>query len=182
MRSWIVTLIIFTFCGIQNIEGWISSPCHLPGSLVYAINCFAETQVENHLELVRVTAPSECGCTIDELDLYFNMLDTLDEKASRQFAVTIVNDLLVELNKNEKISSLFTTFPLTLNEVMIQIQMKDLNCEYIYPRLGNIASITIEDQRIIYGTMNSYTYQIDTLRTETIVQAEQLINWQTSSQ
>ena len=182
MQFWFLSILILFSCSKQSVEGWTSTPCYLPGSLVYAINCFKNHTTNQDLELISVNTKEDCDDTIYELNLVFDLAKTVDENQARKLVLNLLANLLNSFNNNQKLRPLFSISPLTANEVTIQIRIRPSDCGADYPIMGNIASVTVADGKVIYGTLNSYTYQIDILRTETLKKAQQLLNWQNESQ
>lgn len=150
-------------------------PCSLPDQVNYFVNCFAERQKANKLILVTKDGENDdCDCCLERVALMFDYYDTVDLNTARSLILGLVTSFLQEINKQEKLKKFFCVFPLNLDEISIQIRLRNEHCGFIYPSLGNIASISIIDGVITYGTLNSYTYEVDTLRRETYNQATQL--------
>jgi len=138
----------------------------------YEVNCFLnrfaeEQKTANKLILVTKDVNGRCG--IENIALIFDYHGSLDFPAARQLIVSILTSLLQEVNNQPKLRCCFVTFPLTIENLSVRIRVRS-ECLF-YPFLGNIASIIAADGLIYYGTLNSYTYEVDTLRFESYVQA-----------
>lgn len=147
-------------------------PCSLPDRVNYFINCFAERQKANKLTLVTKDGIGDCG--LEKVALMFDYYGVLDLPTARRLILGVVTSFLQEINQEEKLRCFFPVFPLNLDEVSIQIRLRNDDCGFVYPYLGNIASISIIDGVITYGTINSYSYEVEALRRETYHQAGQL--------
>lgn len=176
MKSWFLSFLICLLALHRFISAEaLYAPCSLPDQVNYFVNCFADEQLKSN-QLTLVTKNGEWGecCKLEKIALMFDYFDTLDLMTARKMILGITTRFLQEINKQDKLKCFFENFPLSLDNISIQIRMRNEHCGFVYPVLGNIASISIDSGFITYGTMNSYTYKIDTLRRESYDQAVQL--------
>lgn len=162
------------------------APCCLPDQVNYFLNSFAEKQKQaSGLVLVTKNGESErdccfdfcCDfyyeCKLDKIALIFDYFGEINLATARHLILNTVTSFLHEINQQEKVKPFFCKFPLSMDQISIQIRIRNESCRF-YPYLGNISMITIDDGSIIYGTINSYTNQVDVLRRETYEEAVQL--------
>lgn len=145
------------------------------------INCYIDdfaaqqTHFNPSLNLVAKNAEAMCQGSVNKLALLFELTDKIDIPYGRSIITYMVGSFIDGINAQpEKFRSYFTTFPLELDDVVMSIRMRSPPGCVAYPALGNVASITSMDGLIIYGTLNSYTYEIDSLRIERYSQAVKL--------
>lgn len=166
---------IFLLClrGVLAAEGLGS--CGIPSEVEYFLNRFGEEQEQKNKSLVLVAKNVEGECGIEKIGLLFDYYDTFDLSKARHLVVSIVEDLLREVNSQEKLRPFFAECSLTINDVVVRIRHQK-GCEFVFPALGNIVYITAIDGLILYGTLNSYTLEIDNLRTEPYSQALKMVS------
>lgn len=186
MKTFIFSLMIF----ISAVRTTASADClyesdnYIPDQVNCFINAFAERQKQTHNLILATKEGETCcyfidccfqntGCCLEKIALMFDYFGVVDLPQARQLTLGLVTSFLQEINVQEKLKCFFCTFPLGLDQISIHIRMRN-DCEFKYPYLGNIASISMIDGMITYGTINSYTYQVDVLRRETYDQALQL--------
>ncbi len=157
---------------LDEVMDALTPICGLPAAIERVLNCFVMQLQNEKLVLVAKNSDGECG--IDRVSLFFDLYDTVDIPAARRLIVPIVSGLLQDFNGQEKLRGYFNTFPLTYEQVVIQIRVRSKRCGFVYPVLGNITFIAAMDGTVTYGTLNSFTYEVDSLRTETYRQALQL--------
>ncbi len=146
----------------------------LPTAIDHYIDCFAieQSKFNPRLKLVAKNAEAQCGGKVTKLALLFELDDKVDIPYARKMITYLVGTFIDGMNAHpEKFQACFTTFPLTLEDVVLRIRVQPNPGYFVYPSLDNIASITSMDGVIIYGTLNSYTYAMDSLRTESYAQA-----------
>lgn len=147
----------------------------LPDIIEYVLNCFAEEQKTKGLVLVeKIIDFDECR-QISKLGFLFDFFRPLSMPASRQIITSLVNDLVLHVNKQEKLKNYLSHKPFTVNDVVVRLRLRNKDCGFIYPMLGNIAYVSVIDGEIIYDTINSFTYDLDTLRTESFADALKIL-------
>lgn len=147
----------------------------LPDIIDYVLNCFAEEQKTKGLVLVeKILDYDECQ-QISRLGFLFDLFRPLSMPAARQLVTSLITDLLQHVNKQEKLKNYLSHKPLTVKDVVIRLRLRNKDCGFIYPVLGNIAYVSVIDGEIIYDTINSFTYDLDTLRTESFAEALKIL-------
>lgn len=159
------------------LEGEDNALCRgLPSGVEYVMNCFAE-KVKAGKELVLVEKIwdfDKCG-KLNRLGYLFDYYGDVDFMSARMMVTGLVNDMLESIHTNAKVVSYLAVVPFTEKEIVIRLRMRKRECGFIYPVLGNIAYVSVIDGNVIYDTINSYTYDLDTLRTETFAEAMRII-------
>lgn len=163
------TILFLLFIMIPNllISEMLTSPCSIPIELDYVLDCFLEEQT--HKELIPVIKNAEGECGIERVSFLFDYFGTLNISSARRLILDTTKTLLDKLNAKDKVLNPFfaACFPLTADNIVIRIRVRTNECGFIYPKLDNIAYVTLIDGFISYGTLNSFTYEIDNLRIET---------------
>ncbi|MBA3815144.1 MAG: hypothetical protein H0X29_01215 [Parachlamydiaceae bacterium] len=142
----------------------------IPDVVQYVLNCFAEEQESKELVLVEKISGYDEG-QISKLGFLFDLYKPLTMGEARGLAIGLTNNLLEKVNNNEKLKNYLSNSPFTVNNVVMRIRLRQKDCGFIYPALGNIAYVSVIDGKIIYDTINSFTYDLDNLRTESFADA-----------
>jgi hypothetical protein len=103
---------------------------------------------------------------IVQIGLMFDYFGEVDIAAARRLITSVVDSLVDRINKDKKMAPYFLCYPISINQISVRIRIRRDECGFYYPPLGNVAYISAIDGMIYYGTLNSYTYEIDNLRTE----------------
>lgn len=142
----------------------------MPPALNYFLNCYASGLAFENLVLVaKDSEEGECG--LELVGLIFDYFDDLNLPEARSLIVHLMVGLIKGINGKEKLTALFNRSSITEDQVSVRIRVRPKHCGFIYPVLGNIAYISAMDGVINYGTMNSFTYEIESLRVEPYKQA-----------
>lgn len=128
---------------------------------------------KNVIPLSKTFSSAENG-KVERIHLNFDSYSHPDLPGARSLILSIVNGLLTNINSNERIRPLFITHPFPIENVEVRIKFVSKNDDFTYPKLGNIAYVSIVDGIISYETLNSYNYQIEHLRSEDYPQAQLL--------
>lgn len=147
--------------------------CGLPITLDYYLNCFVDNLHIEKLVLVAKNSEGECG--IEKVGLLFDYFGRIDLLGARRLIVPLVSGLADTINANKNLCKYFATFPITVDQIVIRIRVRPPHCGFVYPVLGNVVLITAIDSTVSYGTLNSFNYEIDNLRTETYLQAQNFV-------
>lgn len=147
------------------------SSCNIPGPIDRFLNCFALEQEKQKLFLV--TKSVEGDCETERIGLLFDYYEPMDEALARGLIIQTVQSLLDAINADSKLIASMGGVPLTENDVVVRIRHRLTAC-YHFPVIGNIAYVTSMDGWILYDTINSYTYDINPLRTERFSRAQAL--------
>lgn len=165
MRHFMV--LMFLWAG--NLAAQSLSPscgCGLPEKLNYYLDCFAEE--EQHKEGLELVAKNgewgECG--LERILLLFDYYGILDIEHGRRLMLAVVDDFLKAINEAKGVGACFVNFPLTTKDIEVRIRTRQRDCGFVYPYLGNVAFILFSDDILTYGTMNSYSYTLETLSRE----------------
>lgn len=170
MRFLLAVCCIFGIFLSNCLNGAIPKPSEVPNVLEYVMNCFAEEQKAKHLVMVEKFVEYDDCRQINRVGFLFDLYDTISMDASRVLVTGLVNDLFKSVTGNPKLKP-YLVSPFTEKEVIIRLRMRTKQCGFIYPVLGNIAYVSVIDGIVIYDTINSYTYDLDTLRTESFQEA-----------
>jgi hypothetical protein len=145
--------------------------CGIPSELDYFLNCFAEKQNDVQLQLVLKNIEYDCHSSIEKIYLLFDLPATPNFQQARNIITNLAVNFLTEINKQEKLGVLFSSFPLKIEQIDIQVRFRNPDCGFIYPEIGNIASVSTANGQVQYDTLNSYTYKINILRRESFSEA-----------
>lgn len=174
MRPRILSFFILMIAFRSFLVANVPTCSALPNAIEYLLNCFAEEQKNKNLVLVAKISDVDACCRITKLGFLFDLDGMVDIPAGRSLITGVVTNFLNTINSNEKLRPYLTTSYFTEKNVVIRIRIRNKNCGFFYPYLGNIAYISAMDGAIIYDTINSYTYDLDLLRMENFVEALQL--------
>lgn len=166
-------IFIFAIIVAGRLTGDIPKPSALPDAVEYALNCFAEEQTAKNLILVSKISDVDHCCRIQKLGFLFDLYDNVNILTARSLVTGLMASFLETIHRNEKLTY-YLADPFTEKNVVIRIRARNARCGFIYPRLGNIAFISAVDGIIIYDTINSYTYDLDTWRMESYADAIRL--------
>lgn len=179
MKGLLITIFSMLACigQIANADN-LTRRNGLPNVIDYVLNCFADEQKAKELVMVEKISDFDESQQISKLGFLFDIYKPLSMPQARQLVTGLATDLLQRVNSAEKLKEYLATTPFTVNDVVIRLRMRNKDCGFIYPALGNIAYVSVIDGTIIYDTVNSFTYDLDTLRTESFAEALKI---QTSS-
>lgn len=145
----------------------LSPPCDIPAPLNYFFNCLGGEDRKLNLTLVSKNAYGRCKLEVVALFYDYPGDPTLPQ--ARKMITTLTDRILKDINEHEELACYFQTFPLKPSNLVIRIRMHPKYCGFYYPPLGNIAYATVADGLVMYDTWNSFTYDVDRLRTEPLV-------------
>jgi hypothetical protein len=167
----VIVLILTCFGGQIAVAENVLERNALPNVVDYVLNCFAQEQNSTGLVLVeKISDYDECQ-QISKLGFLFDFYKLMSLSDARHQIVGLVNDLLLRINSNVKLKKYLAVSPFTAKDVVIRLRLRNKDCGFLYPPLGNIAYVSAIDGVIIYDTVNSFTYDLDTLRTESFADA-----------
>lgn len=164
------------YCQFTHAEN-LTERNALPNVIEYFLNCFAEEQQKTHgLVLVeKITDFDECE-HISKLGFLFDRYQVISLSEARTLVANMVSEFLQQINSNVKLKKYFSNVPFSEKNFVVRLRMRTKDCGFIYPILGNIAYVSAIDGSIIYDTINSFTYDLDTLRTESYADALKIIS------
>lgn len=139
----------------------------------YVLNCYGNSQESTH-KLVPVSKIIETDCKIEKLGMLFDYHGSLGISAARKLVVQAVSDLLQTVNSSSKLKPYLKNGGLVVDDVIIRIRVRPDACGFYYPPLGNVALVSAMEDKIVYDTMNSYSYMLNNLLTETYQQGLKL--------
>lgn len=180
LRLLLIVCCVFGACGIHPLEGFDQVPrvlrqSDVPDVLNYVMNCFAEEQNGKNLVMAEKMRNYDAGGKINRVGYIFDLYEPVTIDAARLLVVDLVNDLVETVNRNEKLKPYLSVSPFTEKEAIIRLRIRTRQCGFVYPVLGNIAYVSVIDGAVIYDTINSYTYDLDMLRTESFEQALKIV-------
>lgn len=141
-------------------------PGELTRTLEYILNCYGTNQEKNH-RLIPVSKIFEINSKIEKLGMLFDYYGSLDISKARALAIQAVTELLQIANSSNKLVPYLANCGLTPDDIIIRIRWRSPTCGFFYPPLGNIAFVSAMENKIIYDTLNSYTFTLNNLMTET---------------
>lgn len=158
------------------LEANVPKRSDLPNVIDYVMNCFAEEQSAKNLVPVEKITDFDQFLSIRKLGFVFDYYETLNILSARALITGLAKDLVQKINSSPKLRSYLAVIPFTEKEVVLRLRLRKKNCGFVYPELGNIAYVSVIDGMIIYDTKNSFTYDLDTLRTESFAEALSILN------
>lgn len=177
MRKIILSFFIFAACaGPLMTMANLTERNALPNVVNYVLNCYAEAQKNSNLVLVEKISDYDEYDQISKLGFMFDLYKPLTLPEARQLVVRLVSNLVQHINSQNKLKKYLANYPFTEKDVVIRLRLRNKDCGFIYPFIGNIAYVSALDGDIIYDTVNSFTYDLDTLRTESYSNAIKIIS------
>lgn len=148
----------------------------LPPALDSALNNFGQQLTVAHMRLVAKNAIlSECGTLFDRVDVIVDSWERLDVAQARILMVSLTYFLLQTLDSDPELKNYFSRFPLTPDDVSIQVRIQYDQCNPLTPPLGNIAYITLMEGQITYSTYNTHSGMLALLYREDYKTAGKLV-------
>lgn len=170
MKNLIIFLWMPLLAGMGLFADHSTGYRNLPNLVDYALNCFASEQKSQNLNLVNKIFDVDDWGNITRLGYLFDLYDTtLDIPRARNMITGIVTSFVDRISQNEKLKPYLHCF--TEKNVVVRIRLRNDQCGFIYPKLGNVAYVSAIDGIVVYDTLNSYTYDLDTLQVENYTSA-----------
>lgn len=143
------------------------------------IDCFIEKlEKEKNVKLTTQNAVIQ-GDKITSVRLEFESYEHADVDSAREMLLVILNSFVAAVNNDKKLQPFLAYTPFSVNNVDIRIRYRNRECDpKNYPYIGNISAVGAYDGRLVYHTINSYNFQVEVYRTETISQAEFILRTQ----
>jgi len=141
-------------------------PGELRRTIEYILNCYADNQ-ESINQLIPVSKIIETDCKIEKLGMLFDYYGSLNIPKARRLIIQAVTELLQTVNSSNKLTPyLAHCGALTPDDIIIRIRWRSSACGFFYPPLGNVAFVSAMEDKIVYDTLNSYTFTLNNLMTE----------------
>lgn len=171
------SIFIFIIVAMGRLGADVPRPSALPDAVDYALNCFAEAQKDRKLVLAAKIVDVDSCTRIQKLGFLFDLYDEVDIVSGRKLITGLVATFLDAITRNEKLVP-YLACNFAEKNIVMRVRLRDARCGYVYPRLGNIAFISFVDGMVVYDTINSYTYDLDTWRMESYEDAVRLASHQ----
>jgi hypothetical protein len=141
-------------------------PNELRRTIEYILNCYGDNQ-ENTNQLIPVNKIIEIDCKIEKLGMLFDYYGSLTIPKARRLIIQAVTELLQTVNSSNKLTPyLANCGALTPDNIIVRIRWRSSTCGFFYPPLGNIAFVSAMENKIVYDTLNSYSFTLNNLMTE----------------
>jgi hypothetical protein len=114
------------------------------------------------------------NCKIVKIGLYFDSYNHLALPQARSLILSIADGLFNNLNASPDAPSIFAVYPIPIENLDVRIRFLSRSDDYTWPKIGNIALISLTDGKLSYGTLNSHNFRIEHLRIEDFAQAQLL--------
>jgi hypothetical protein len=157
---------------------FIFSECPFRDDISLTVDRFFTSFVEKikneNLVLVTKSVDIEC-CKIKQIGLFFDSYQHPDIPVARKLMMDVASYFLLELNRDTKLRPFLHCPPFTEKNIVIRIHFRPKQCGFYFPKLENVAHISLIDGMVSYETLNSYNFTLKNLRRETFAQAMQIV-------